>query len=191
MNRSLLILLFVSLTTLQGCSPASEESGSGPATPEENIVAQDGVRQAAPQVAEPAVPNAFAIFNTSISVRDIMNSVINPNARQLWGGVSYVESEEGVEETFPQTQEDWDRLKANAIALVEGSNALMLPGRGMNSAGVTPDRPDFQFAPEEIEQLLRDDPENWIINLQAMQDSVLETIDAIDRKDILAFTERG
>ena len=35
------------------------------------------------------------------------------------------------------------------------------------------------------------DPETWIINLQTMQDSVLRTLEMIDRKDILGFTERG
>ncbi len=93
-------------------------------------------------------------------------------------------------ETIPQTQEDWDALRANAIALIEGGNALMLPGRRIDtSATVT--TPDFQFTPQQIEQMLIDDPDNWIINLQTMQDSVLQTIEMIDKKDILGFTERG
>jgi hypothetical protein len=51
--------------------------------------------------------------------------------------------------------------------------------------------PDFQYTPDEIEQLLVEDPDNWIVNLQAMQDYTLQTLETINRKDILAFTERG
>lgn len=173
----------VSLFALHGCAPAPGQSGA----------ASVSVGEAADAPEPVAVPAsaAFANLDTSISVKDLMNAVINVNARQLWNGVSYVESAAGVVEKIPQTQEDWDALKANAIALVEGSNALMLPGRKIDTAQVPEPRPDFQYMPAEIEQLIRADPDTWLVNLQTMQDSVLETMDAINRKDIFAFTERG
>ena len=184
MNRSFFPgLALVFLIILQGCTPAPQQPESVPVAAAENTTAQEPV----------ATPSAdpFAIFNTSLSVKDLMNGVINPNARQLWGGVSYVETEQGAVETIPQTQEDWDQLRTNALTLIEGSNALMLPGRRIATAGTAAVTPDFQFTPEEIEQLIRNDPDNWIINLQTMQDSTLLTLEAINRKDILGLTERS
>jgi hypothetical protein len=167
---------------LQGCAP--------PAQQPESAAAAATAERVEMQVAQTPVVDPFEDFDITIPVNDLMKTLINPNARELWGGVSYVQTEQGVVETIPQTQEDWDALRANAIALIEGSNALMLPGRRINSSA-TVTTPDFQFTPQEIEQLLIDDPDNWIINLQTMQDSVLQTLEMIDRKDILGFTERG
>jgi hypothetical protein len=179
MNCSFLLpVVFVALITLQGCTPAPQPAESGA----EIAVAPEA---AATPAAEPSVQ-----FNTSLSVKELMNGLVNPNARQLWSGVSYVETEQGAVETIPQTQEDWDQLRTNAMALIEASNALMLPGRSIDTSEnvVTP---DFQYTPNEIEQLLAEDPDTWIINLQNLQDYTLQTLETINRKDILGFTERG
>jgi hypothetical protein len=180
MNRSFTVLFLACLTSLSGCSPAPQQP--------ESAAVQD---VAAPEVAAATPVDPFAIFNTTVSVSDLMSAVINPNARELWNGVSYVESEEGVVEKMPHTQEDWDLLKTNAIALIEGSNALMLPGRSIADSAAPGERPDFQFAPAEIEQLVRNEQDNWIAIAQAMQDSALLTLEAIERKDIIGFTEKG
>jgi hypothetical protein len=180
MQRILILLLLFPIITLHACAPAPQQPESEPSP-----VAEESSPAEVASAGDP-----FEDFDVTISVKDLMKTFINPNALELWGGVSFVQTQEGVVETIPQTQEDWDALRANAIALIEGSNALMLPGRRIDtSATVT--TPDFQFTPQEIEQLLIEDPDSWIINLQTMQDSVLQTLEMIDRKDILGFTERG
>ena len=183
MNRSFFPqVVFVALIALQGCTPAPQQTESAPATAEENTVA--------PEVAATPAADPLVQFNTSLSVKQIMNGLVNPNARQLWSGVSYVETEQGAVETIPQTQEDWDQVRTNAMALIEAGNALMLAGRRIDpSENVV--TPDFQYTPDEIEQLLVEDPDNWSINLQIMQDYTLQTLETINRKDILGFTERG
>ena len=188
MNRSFFrVCAVAALVTCYGCGPAPQQPEA--TATEDNTVATEAVATTA-ATATPA-PNPFADFNTSLSVKDLMNAVINRNARQLWASVSYVETEQGAVEIIPQTQEDWDQLRTNAMALVEGANALMLPGRKIDAAENLAVTPDFQFTPAEIEQLLRDDPDNWIINLQNMQDTALATLEVINRKDILGLTERG
>jgi hypothetical protein len=183
MNRSFVLVLLGSLIILPGCSPAPQQPEPVAATGAENIATQDTGASAT------AAP--FAMFNTTISVKDLMSVIINPNARELWSGVSYIVSAEGTVEKVPQTQQDWDILKANAIALIEGGNALMLPGRRIGNSDMPADRPDFQFASEEIEARMREEQDNWIAIAQAMQDSALQTLEAIERKDILGFTEKG
>jgi hypothetical protein len=183
MKRGCSFLLIVPLLILQACAPTPQQPEPAPAAALEQ----------APAVAvdQPPAADPFTDFDTTISVRDLMKNLIDPNARELWRGVSYVRTEQGVVETIPQTQGDWDALRANAIALIEGSNALMLPGRRMDVSTMVEAAPDFQFTPQEIEQLRIDDPDSWVINLQAMQDAVLQTLEKIDRKDILGFTERA
>lgn len=62
------------------------------------------------------------------SVADIMR-VIDPSADALWGAVATDVSAEGVVETVPADEEAWLALETSAIALAEGGNLLLLPGR--------------------------------------------------------------
>src|SRR5690606_25983972 len=110
---------------------------------------------------------------------------VEANARQLWNAVSYVATAEGVEETQPQTYADWQRLRANAVALVEAGNALMLPGRSVDTADNLAHYDDFMYTPLEIEELIRRDPESWAYALQEMQAATLSTLAAIDERDLM------
>ena len=130
-------------------------------------------------------------FNTSNTVRDIMNLMVEANARQLWDAVSYVATAEGVQETLPQTDADWQRLRAHAVALIEAGNALMLPGRLIDHPENLDDYEEFMYTPAEIEQLISTDPESWAYNLQEMQAATLLTLTAIDERDLLRFTEQA
>lgn len=184
MNRVLIpATCLTAILLLQGCSPPSE-----PTAATETAVSP----APAAGVDLPAVAAAPATtFNTSNTVRDIMNLMVEANARQLWNAVSYVATAEGVEETQPQTDADWQRLRANAVALVEAGNALMLPGRVVDTAANLADYDDFMYTPLEIEALIRRDPESWAYDLQEMQAATLLTLAAIDERDLLRFTEQA
>src|SRR5438094_917783 len=41
------------------------------------------------------------------TIRDLMDSIVDPSADVLWGAVGTVVDQEGVHETFPKTQEEW------------------------------------------------------------------------------------
>lgn len=144
-----------------------------------------------PETAPVADASATAAFNTSNTVKDVMTTLIDANARQLWSAVSYVVTEAGVEETLPQTEADWQGLRANAVALIEGGNALLITGRLVDLPVNAAEYPDFQFTPDEIAQLISADPDSWAFNLQDMQAAALDTLAAIDDRDLLAFTERA
>lgn len=124
-----------------------------------------------------------------VTVSELMKETINPSSRALWTAVSYVATVDGVTETMPETEEDWNALREQADALIKAGAMLMLPGLKVNDLSAVP--PAYQYTPAEIERIIQQDPGAWRNYAERMQTSVLQLMDAIDRRDVAAYTELG
>ena len=133
----------------------------------------------------------YAEFNTSLTIREVMNALIDPSADALWNAVSFVVDESGSREVYPESEEEWARLRNHAISVVEGANSLMIPGREVAPAGSTTEYPDYEYLPDEVDALLEDDWRSWTGYAQQLQSSALGIIDAIDARDVAQLSERG
>jgi len=131
-------------------------------------------------------------FDIRYSVNTLMNEIVQPNVLKLWQAVRYIATVEGVvEDVAPQTDEDWETLRASAITLVEAGNALLIPGRSINDAVQDADYPDYMYRSEEIEALIESDPEIWRSYIQQMQFFTQATLETIENKDVLGLIETG
>src|SRR5436189_6330757 len=74
-------------------------------------------------------------FQPTATVKDIMDSVVDPNADAIWDSVEVVATIQGTEEKAPRTDEDWKALRRHAISLLEASNLLLVPGRRIAKPG--------------------------------------------------------
>ena len=84
----------------------------------------------------PAPSNAPALppFDTTVSVADLMENVMDPPADVIWGSVGTIMTKEGTFEKVPATDDEWNQVKASAITLVETGNLLMIPARSGGDA---------------------------------------------------------
>lgn len=144
---------------------------------------------AASAPAPAATSAAYAEFNTSATIREVMNTLIDPNADAIWNAVRFEMDADGEREVFPVTDEEWEVHRRQAIAMIEGANSLMIPGRRVAAPGATTDFPEYEFMPEEVEEKLREDRQSWIGFAQGFQTSVLDVIDAIDARDVDRLSE--
>ncbi len=171
-----LIPMTLGLSVLVACNPAAEE-------PPQNAGA----------AAQPSLN--YEEFNTSLTIRDVMNTLIDPNADVVWEAVGYdatfVDGEVIITESRPETDEDWAALRLNVIAMIEGANSLMIPGRQVAPLGATTDFPDYEYLPNEVEARLREDRQSWIGFAQAFQLANLEVLAAIDARDLESYVEAG
>jgi hypothetical protein len=86
---------------------------------------------------QPPAP-ALPPFDTSVSVKDLMANVLDPNADIVWESVGTIVTKEGTFERAPANDDEWNQVRAAAITLVEATNGLMLPARsGGNAEWVT------------------------------------------------------
>jgi hypothetical protein len=145
----------------------------------------------APVAAVSTTTPAYAEFNTSNTIRDVMNTLIDPSADALWTAVRFEMDENGSREIKPETDEDWAALRRHAIAIVEGANALMIPGRNVAPPGATTEFPAYEYVPEEVDAKLREDWQSWLAYAQGLQNSALAVMAAIDARELERFSENG
>jgi hypothetical protein len=136
-------------------------------------------------------PVPYAEFNTSVTIRDIMNTFIDPSADAIWQSVRFEMDETGSHEEVPDTDEEWEALRKQAISIIEGANALMMPGRHVAAPGSTTEFPQYEYRPEEVEQKLVEDRVAWVVFAQGLQRSALSVMDAIEARDVAGLSDSG
>ena len=130
-------------------------------------------------------------YRPTSTVKEIMDSVVDPAADALWDSVEVVATLEGTEHKAPKTDDDWKVLRRHAIALVEASNLLLIPGRHVAKPGEKAEDARVDLHPEEIEKLRADDPAAWTLRAHYLQDAAAESLKAIDARDVTGLMNSG
>jgi cytochrome c556 len=128
-------------------------------------------------------------FLPRITIVEIMDSIVMPNAQIVWDAVSYDVTEKGETINGPKTDEDWQKVRWAAIALAESANNLMVPGRAVNHPGAKPG--EGELAPEEIAKLIAANRGAWVGHTKVLYESVMQAVSAIDAKDIDKISDAG
>ena len=92
-------------------------------------------------------------------------------------------SEQGLVETKPRSDEEWQTVRHGAITLMEAANLLMVPGRRVPRPGEKSEFPGIELEPEEMDALIAKDRPAWNARAKALHDIVAQVIQAIDAKD--------
>src|SRR5271166_3558629 len=94
--------------------------------------------------AEQPKPPAQPQYMPEATIKDIMDSIVDPNADYIWNATGTVQTlGKGTTVRAPHTDEEWDDLRHHAIALVEATNLLLMPGRIVGRPGDKPDDPSI------------------------------------------------
>lgn len=118
-------------------------------------------------------------YRTTATVKDIMDSVVDPNADYLFASVSTVVTAKGVVEKAPQTDDDWKEMRRHAIALMEATNSLQIPGRPVAQPGERSENPQIELGPEVIKTLIDSDRASWIKHAHSLHDATTAMMKAI------------
>src|SRR6516162_2813969 len=100
-------------------------------------------------------------FRTTATVKDIMDSMVDPNADVVWDSVATIITAQGTEDRAPRSDEDWSKVRHSTITLLEATNLLLIPGRHIGKPGEKAEDPKVELAPEQIEILVNKDRTSW------------------------------
>ncbi|HVY67010.1 MAG TPA: hypothetical protein VHH11_19525 [Gammaproteobacteria bacterium] len=128
-------------------------------------------------------------FIPKITIIELMDSMVMPNAQIVWDAVSYDVTDKGEQITGPKTDEDWQKVRWAAVTLAESANNLMVPGRVVNHPGVKPG--EGELAPEQIQKLIAANRPAWVAHAKVLYEAVSEAIKAIDAKDTEKISDAG
>jgi hypothetical protein len=134
---------------------------------------------AAPPAPTPPPPE----YVPTATVKDLMLSVVDPNADVVWLAVTTVQSAKGTVETRPRTDEEWTKVRHGAIALTEAANLLMVPGRHVARPGEKSETPGVELEPSEMEVLISKDLGAWRERAHGLHEAGVAALQAIDAKD--------
>ena len=136
-------------------------------------------------------PPADSPYRPVASIREVMNSVIDPSIDVVWNSVATVIDDGRMTDRAPATDEEWAELRRHALIVSEAANLLLMPDRLVAPTGAPSMAPGVELAPEEIRKLIRENPEGWNLYVQALQDSLKPALTAIDAKDAQALFDAG
>ncbi len=125
------------------------------------------------------------------TVKDLMESIIDPSADVIWGAVGTIADKQGIQDLSPKTPEQWLDVRRAAVRLIEGGNLLMMPGREAAAAGVRSEAPGVELEPAEITALIKKKRKSFDAFARALQAIGSQALRAIEAKDTDALIEVG
>jgi hypothetical protein len=68
-------------------------------------------------------------FRPVADVKEIMRSIVDPAAADVWGAAGWITTKEGTIERGPTTAGEWNQIRKQAVTLTEAGNLLMISPR--------------------------------------------------------------
>lgn len=136
----------------------------------------------------PGPPAAGGDHRIALTVRDLMDAIVDPSADVVWGAVGAVADQDGLRELSPQSPEAWLEVRRAAVRLVEGANLLMMSPREAAPPGATSEAPGVELEPAEITALIGRERavfEGFAMVLQGVGVEALRAIEARDRDRLI------
>ena len=130
-------------------------------------------------------------YRTDATVKDIMDSVVDPNADYIWDAVSSDSSIKGLVEKAPKTDEDWKEVRRHAVSLMEAMNMLQIPGRPVAHPGERAADPRVEEPPEVIKTMIDSDRESWIKYSNSLYDATALILKAVEAKNVYGILDAG
>ena len=144
----------------------------------------------------PAPPHASGLWGDLkpvVSVKELMKYMIDPVADNIFNAVGSVVTKDGVVNTEPKTDEDWEKIQIGAVSLAEGAYLLKVPrafappGDLNNSTGPNA----VELSPAQITAKVERDPVEWNARIETLRNASLAVLEIVKKKDASAMWEAG
>jgi hypothetical protein len=135
--------------------------------------------------------NATRDRQLTSTIKELMESIIDPSADTLWGAVGTIVDKEGVHESLPKTPEEWLDVRRAAVRIIEGGNLLMMPGREGAPAGTKSEAPGVELEPAQITALIKKNRKSFDAFARALQAVGLEALRASDTQNAALLMDVG
>jgi hypothetical protein len=130
-------------------------------------------------------------YRPTATIKDLMDSLVDPSADFLFDSVATIITATGTEERAPRTDEEWTNVRRAAIRLIEATNLLVMPGRHVAKPGEKSENPEVELGPEEIEALINKDRTAWTNLAHGLNDAAMLALKAIEARDVQGLSAAG
>lgn len=135
--------------------------------------------------ATPAAPSLDSSLAPTLSVKELMEHVIDPTADWIFDAAVIDISHKGVTETKPLSDEDWLKVERGGYLLAESTNLLKIP-RPMvppdeESKAHQPGEPELP--PEQIQAKIEKDRALWYKHADGLKAAALDAVQVAKARD--------
>ncbi len=132
-------------------------------------------------------------FQLEASIQELMDAVIDPAADALWDSVSITQTAKGTVFHQPHTDEEWREARRHAIALIEGTNLLIMNGRRLVAPGSTvlDQGTSGVLSAEEGAKVFEAKHATFVELARALRDAGEQMLASIDKKDSTGMMNAG
>ncbi len=148
-----------------------------------------GCGESPPPVAATKPEPASSYYVASATLQELMDSMVDPAANQLWNAVSFRADASGTHEIKPTTTEEWHQLRRAAIVIVESANLMAVPGRRVAVGSTTQAGADLDVS--AIQKRVATRHEELMGFAAGMRDIGGKLVTAADQKNLAALDELG
>lgn len=135
--------------------------------------------------ATPAAPSLDSSLAPTLSVKELMEHVIDPTADWIFDAAVIDISHKGVTETKPLSDEDWLKVERGGYLLAESTNLLKIP-RPMvppDEEGKAHQPGEPELPPEQIQAKIEKDRALWYKHADGLKAAALEAVQVAKARD--------
>jgi hypothetical protein len=135
-------------------------------------------KPAATAAATPAAPSLDSSLAPTLSVKELMEHIIDPTADWIFDAAVIDISHKGVSETKPLTDEDWLKVERGGYLLAESTNLLKIPRRmvPVEEEGKPHQPGEPELPPEQIQAKIERDRALWYQHADGLKNAALEAV---------------
>lgn len=124
------------------------------------------------------------------SLSEIMATIVMPSADTLWTAVAVDVTAAGTVLTAPETEADWQRIRAGAADLVAVTDKLLNENLPISNAEPV-EPPPGELGPQQIAELRKENWAAWSAHVLVLQGVAQSALKMVDAKDTEGLSEVG
>ncbi len=117
------------------------------------------------------------------TIKDIMDSKVDPAGDFLFESVQQISDAKGVREKAPRTDAEWAEVRKNLQTLHDAPDYLVTPGRKAARPQDRSRNPAVENEPEQVQKLLDAQHADFVVRAQRLREAADLGLKAVEVKD--------
>jgi len=136
--------------------------------------------------ASPAAPSLDSSLAPTLSVKELMEHIIDPTSDWIFDAAVIDISRKGITETKPLSDDDWLKVERGGYVLAESTNLLKIPRRMVpaDEEGKPHQPGEPELPPEQIQAKIEKDRALWYKHADGLKAAALEAVQVAKARDL-------
>jgi hypothetical protein len=113
-------------------------------------------------------PQAAALLRPA-TIKDIMDSMVEPSGDFVFESIQEISDEHGITEKAPKTDAEWEGVRHHLYVLLEAPNLMTMEGRKVARPEDRSKNPQVENEPEDVQKLVDADRPSFIGRARRLQ----------------------